>query len=125
MVTTTVPASELPGVLANCTDSLPQRNQASVKPTSIVLACGDGNTGTEDLVWTSWTQTDASATGEVWENNCIPDCADGTIEVYPASFSLSDVVTTTSGRVFSQMVAVYRGPGPQGKSSDQFLLPLP
>jgi hypothetical protein len=93
-----------------------------VEPTLITVACGDGGIGVEKLVWTSWTQATATGNGEVWENDCMPDCASGTTHTYPA---LSEVKTTTSGRLFTQLAIVYRGAGPNGHTSDQFSLPLP
>jgi hypothetical protein len=96
-----------------------------VEPTLITVACADGGIGVEKLVWTSWTQSNAVGNGEVWENDCTPDCASGTTHTYPATMSLSDVETTTSGRLFTQLAIVYRGTGPDGHTSDQFSLPLP
>ncbi|HXQ75636.1 MAG TPA: hypothetical protein VN791_04005 [Acidimicrobiales bacterium] len=123
--TTTAPESALPGVIADCTAPPPQAQQSQVEPTSISLACADNGVGVEKLVWTRWTETNAIGNGEVWENNCTPNCANGTIETYSASMSLSGVETTTAGRLFSHLTVAYQGKGPNGRTSEQFSLPLP
>ena len=118
--------SDLPGVIADCTAPAPQAQQTQIEPTSISLACADDGEGVEDLVWTNWTPTGASGKGEVWENNCTPDCAGGTIGTYPASVALTGVDDTAAdGPLFTQLSVVYQGPGPSGNSTEQFRLPEP
>ncbi len=115
----------MPGVVANCTAPAPDNYKTSVKPTSLVVACADNGIGVEDLSWASWTTTEATGTGSVWENDCAPNCAGGTIHHYPASVMLTDVKTTVSGPVFSQLNVKYQPIGPQGKTSDAFTLEVP
>jgi hypothetical protein len=120
--TTTPP--KLPGVIFDCTAPPPAARQSRVKPSSIVLACADNGIGVEDMVWTNWTANGAIGTGKVWENNCKPNCAEGTIGYYPATITLSGVVNTTSnGPLFSQLTARYQTAGPNGHTTDHFGLP--
>lgn len=112
------------GVLAECTQAPPQGTTASMEPPSIVLACGDGNAGVKDMSWSSWTATSATGTGDVYLNDCTPNCAGGTFHDYPATITLSDVVGGPAGRLFSNMHAVYSGAGPQGHSTDDFEVPV-
>jgi len=127
--TTTVPSSTTtslpsgPGVLANCTAPPPQSLQ--VEPSSITVACADAGIGAKDLVWSSWTATTATAGGEVWENDCTPTCAGGTIKLYPASITLSSVQATRDGPAFTAMTATYSGAEPNGHPTDTFGLETP
>jgi hypothetical protein len=88
------------------------------------VACADNGNGVEDFVWTTWTPSSASGTGKVWQKICTPDCANGTIGIYPVDVSLSDVEDTSMGPLFSQMTFVYQGTGPNGHTTDHFALPL-
>ena len=121
--TTTTARPHSPGVLANCT--LPPPQSLSVEPPSIVVACADDGIGAEHLTWTSWTATTALATGEVWQNDCTPYCAEGTIKYYPASVALSGVESSRDGLAFTVMTATYSGAQPNGKPVDTFGLELP
>lgn len=57
-------------VYGNCTTP-------SVEPTEIVLTCADYGEVLEDLNWTSWTSTSATAVGTLVYNDCTPNCAQG------------------------------------------------
>ena len=110
-------------MLADCTSPPPL--SLSVEPPSIVVACADNGMGAEDLSWTSWTATTASATGEFWENDCTPYCAEGTIKLYPASIALSGVQSSGDGPAFTVMTATYSGAEPNGHPTDTFGLEVP
>jgi hypothetical protein len=121
---TSSPAS-LPRVIADCTAPPPLGQRASLKPTSITVACADNGIGVEKLSWTSWTSSFATGQGTVWENGCQPNCAMGKIGYYPATVTLSAVRQTTSGPLFSRLTAAYQRSGPSGHKVDHFVLPLP
>ena len=119
------PSSTLPAVIWECTSPPPLGQQSTVKPTSIVIACADNGIGVDKLAWTNWTTTAAVGTGRVWENNCVPNCATGTIRSYPASITLSRVADTSEGPLFTHLTAVYHPVGPLGRTIGQFQLPSP
>jgi len=73
------------------------------KPTTIILACGDGNAVAEQLHWQRWGTRRASGTGVVRQNDCTPDCAAGTFHVYPATFTLSEIVPANGRRYFTRV----------------------
>jgi hypothetical protein len=123
--TTSVPAQGSPGVVANCTAPGNAAYDASTEPTSIVIACADDGIRFESLSWSSWTQTSAVGSGQLWENNCIPYCAAGTFHQYPASVTLSDPVDSVNGPVFSSLVASFTVAGPNGAKTESLSLPLP
>lgn len=120
--TPTTTTRPLPGVDANCLET----KGTSTKPASIVIACGaDGTVLFQDLSWTSWTEHAATGTGQLWENDCLPDCAGGTYLKYEASVTLTTVVASIYGPVFSVVNASYPKGGPNGDASGQFPLPTP
>lgn len=94
-------------------------------PSSIVVACADGNLGVKGLTWSRWTRTGAHASGVVYENDCTPDCADGVFKDYPASITLSGVRSTPRGPAFTILTATYRGAEPDGNPTDTFHLEVP
>lgn len=121
--TTTTSRPSGPGVLADCTSPPPQHLE--VEPSSITVACADAGIGADDLAWQTWTATTATAAGDVWENDCTPTCAAGTIKHYPASISLSDVQASGDGPTFRAMTATYSGAEPNGHPTDTFGLEKP
>jgi hypothetical protein len=76
-----------------------------VKPSEIILACGDGNSVAQKLRWQKWGRSSASGSGVLHQNNCTPYCAEGTFHDYPARFGLSDAVIA-GGRVYFTVVKV-------------------
>jgi hypothetical protein len=110
-------------VLANCTAPAPQRLE--VEPSKIFVACADAGIGAQNLVWHTWYATTAMAAGDVWENDCTPNCASGTIKHYPASITLTNVQASRDGPTFTSMMATYRGAEPNGRRTDTFMLEKP
>ncbi len=62
-----------------------------VRPTSIMLACGDGGLIANGLTWTGWGAGFAAARGTASANDCTPNCAEG-------HFHTSPVVLIADGR---------------------------
>jgi hypothetical protein len=58
------------------------------EPTTIIVACGDGNYQLKDLHWHNWGNSRTTASGHAWVNDCIPYCAAGTFHTYEAAVSL-------------------------------------
>ena len=114
-----------PGVVADCTAPGNAANDTTTEPASIVLACADNGIGFQDLSWTSWTSTSAKGVGQLWEKDCVPNCRQGTFLHYGASVTLTTVVASINGPVFSVITAGYPGGGPKGEASGRFSLPVP
>jgi len=90
----------VPSVMNQC--DAPQ-DAPAVRPTSILLACGDGDTFLHNLTWSSWTPTGASGTGTLTADTCTPDCAGGTFVSLPTTVHLSYPVETSAGREFATL----------------------
>jgi hypothetical protein len=89
-----------------------------VKPTQIILACGDGNAVAEQLHWTKWTGTRAVGAGFLRQNDCAPDCADGTFHNYPARFTLSETTSAGHVRYFTRVTISFTGMTPLGRKTE-------
>jgi hypothetical protein len=99
-----------------------------VKPSEIILACGDGNSVAQRLHWQKWGHSSASGSGVLHQNNCTPYCAEGTFHNYPARFGLSDAVTAGGRMYFTVVKVTFTGkvPSPYKRSfstSDCFVNP--
>jgi hypothetical protein len=68
-------------VYADCTSP-------SFEPTWIRVTCADAGWVLEELVWTSWTSTSATAIGTLTYNDCTPSCAMGHFHQVPGTHVL-------------------------------------
>lgn len=81
-----------PPVLVGC-ERVPH-----VRPSSVVIACADGNFFFKGIRWRTWGPGGASGSGTAVLNDCTPYCAAGHFHSYPATIALSHVVTCKKGR---------------------------
>jgi hypothetical protein len=104
--TTSTPSVATIKVYADCTSP-------SFEPSEIILTCADDNTVAENLHWSSWTSTAAVAVGTLVYNDCVPDCAQGTLHsIDNDQITLSAPVTGASGQVvWSQIQESPQPPG--------------
>jgi hypothetical protein len=80
-------------VYADCTSP-------SFEPTGIRVTCADAGWVLEDLVWTSWTSTRATATGTLVYNDCTPSCVAGHFHKVPGTqVLLTDPRRAVSGQL--------------------------
>ena len=87
-----------------------------VRPRSYLMSCGDANASWKNMVWTSWGPRTASGTGDLYQNDCTPNCASGHFHTYPAKVVLSGVkVTKKFGLLYSRATFSYSVKG-QNKS---------
>ena len=97
------PATGLPTAL-DCAGGTP-----AVRPASLLLACGDGNTLLRQITWSSWTESGATGQAEFSENTCSPNCASGQFSDTPVQVTLSGVRMSGAGRCFSTLVTSRTG----------------
>ena len=83
---------------------------ATFRPSSYVLACGDGNASLERLRWSAWTKARAAARGVYHVNDCVPYCAAGHFHDYPATVVFDRPVSSSFGTAFNRVVVKF-GPG--------------
>ena len=82
------------------------------RPPTITLACGDGNAVAKDLSWRTWSDTHAAGKGDLVQNDCTPDCADGHFHTYPAQFALTDLVRAAGRAYFTKVTITFPGSRP-------------
>src|ERR1700750_2646903 len=61
----------------------------AVKPSHVLIACGDGSLFMTGIHWSRWARKSASGTGTAHLNDCIPFCAAGHFHKYKARIKLS------------------------------------
>jgi hypothetical protein len=90
-------------VNTNTTPELvPLGGSGIVKPTTIDIS-GDATNIPSNLVWSSWTDTSATATGTITIEGCVPDCASGSQTSEPVTITLGGVTNGASGPEFTTM----------------------
>ncbi len=92
---TTTSGVTLPG--APPCSAVPAATSPKIRPNDLVLACADANAVITNITWSSWGSFDAFGTGTFRENQCVPDCAQGTFAVYPESHVELANPTSASG----------------------------
>jgi hypothetical protein len=89
-------------------------NQASSRPKSLTLACGDGNTVLKGLKWSSFGGATAQAKGTFTINLCEPNCADGKAASFPVTVKASDPRNCKGGlRVYNKVMLTFKGKSPK------------
>ena len=76
------------------------------KPSSVSLACADGGMYVDQINYTDWSNSEATATGTFYANDCEPDCASGTFVSNPVKISISDPKQDSSGKMIFSTLAI-------------------
>ncbi len=107
--TITVPATTTTTVPATTTTTsappllIPLPGQTPLyEPTSFTFT-QDGTGSVQDMTWSSWSPAGAVGSGTLLATSCVPDCAQGTTNSYPATVSLSGAEQRASGYVYTSM----------------------
>ena len=91
--------------------------KASVRPKTLTLTCGDGNTVLDGLRWSSFGGALARAAGTLETNTCNPNCAQGKVVRYPVTAQATDPRTCKKGlRVYNKLVLLFTGRAPSSAS---------
>jgi hypothetical protein len=88
---------------------------ALIKPGSMILTCADDGELAQNLHWTSWTATQATATGTVTWRACADMCAESKhFDSTTADYTLSDPVRSGSKILFTRLELHATGTTPKG-----------
>lgn len=68
-----------------------------VEPKRITLACGDADTLLKHLSWSDWNTEKAKGRGQLWVNDCDPNCSAGSFDKYDAKVKLLNIQTYACG----------------------------
>ena len=106
--TTAAPPLSLPGA-PPCSGE-PNATTPKVRPTELFLACADGNAVVTQITWSSWGSLAAYGTGLFSENQCNPDCAQGTfVSYFNSAVELDDPSNASGTPVFQQVIVTPPG----------------
>ncbi|GAA1078762.1 hypothetical protein [Tsukamurella spumae] len=108
------PAAPLPSV-RDCA------GKPTIRPTTIVLTCGDANLRLDGIRWHEWDAQEAVGYGTLRENTCRPNCARGTTVSKPVGITLHSPVGAAHQRHFT--TATYGASGAWGNSFRDAALP--
>ena len=75
------------------------------RPELLMLTCGDGGMRLEDLMWAVWDKNGAVGYGTYLENDCVPDCSQGSYTPVPAYLTLSESVDH-KGKIFLKTLEI-------------------
>lgn len=107
---TTLPAAAALPQVVDCAGGEPQ-----TRPTELILACGDGGIRALDLAWETWDADHAVGSGRVGLNRCVPDCATGGRDYYPATFEATNAQTIEGSPYFTTLNITFTDASPASK----------
>lgn len=82
------------------------------RPSTIIIACGDGNFYATHLRYSAYGGKTARASGSLVDNDCEPDCVGGTFHSYVGSVTLGDVATCDGRLYYDRIWWRFAGPHP-------------
>jgi hypothetical protein len=90
--------------------------QLKLKPTRIILSCGDGGTWLGKLKWSSWSGSQAVGSGNFTAINCTPNCSAGRTHSVAVKVTLSKpkMCPNQVEHAFKQAAITYKGQRPKG-----------
>jgi hypothetical protein len=92
--------------------------KASIRPKTLTLTCGDGNTVLSHLRWSSFGGPSARANGTFEMNTCTPNCAQGKVVRYPVSVKARAQRRCGARlRVYNKLTLRFTGRSPSSASS--------
>jgi hypothetical protein len=93
---------------------LPCAGRPQVRPTNYLMSCADANASWKNVVWKTWGAKSATGTGELYQNDCTPNCAAGHFHTYAARLLLTKVVKVHKyGLLYSEATFSYSVAGKQ------------
>lgn len=76
-----------------------------VEPKRITLACGDDGILLKHMGWNNWNADKAKGQGQLFVNDCDPNCASGSFDKYDAKVTLLNIQMYTCN---GQTLPMYR-----------------
>jgi hypothetical protein len=72
------------------------------------MSCADANASWKKVSWATWGSKSATGSGELYQNDCTPNCAAGRFRTYAAKVVLSEVIKTKKyGALYSKATFSY------------------
>jgi len=90
-------------------------DNASYKPKTVIIACGDGAFRIVKLEWSKWKKSTATGSGTAKVNTCDPNCAEGKFKSYPITLTADKPGTCPNGkRAFTRLTYSFTDKKPKG-----------
>jgi hypothetical protein len=78
------------------------------RPADYLMSCADANASWKNVHWANWGLKTALGTGDLYQNDCQPNCVSGRFQTYVAKVVLSGVTETKKyGRLYSRATFSY------------------
>jgi len=87
-----------------------------VRPSELLLACGDGTESFTVARWTRWNRRSARAVGTAEVNDCTPSCVAGTVHQYRGAIVLLDRPRRCDGRMLFTRLRLFTRTSTAGAS---------
>ena len=82
--------------------------QRQVRPVNYLLSCADANASWKNVKWLAWSAKTAVGTGDLYQNDCQPNCVSGRFHSYLSRVALSEVKSTKKyGLLYSRATFSY------------------
>ena len=75
------------------------------RPELLMLTCASGGMRVEKIIWSTWSSNGAVGYGTYLENDCKPDCSQGSYDSVPVYFTLSETVVH-KGEIFLKTLEI-------------------
>ena len=83
-------------------------NVPEVRPANYLMSCADANASWKNVRWENWGLKTALGTGDLYQNDCQPNCVSGRFRLYAAKVVLSAVTNTKKfGPLYSKATFSY------------------
>jgi hypothetical protein len=87
---------------------LPCFGLPEVRPANYLMSCADANASWKKVNWVSWGAKTALGKGDLYQNDCQPNCVSGHFHTYAAKVVLSEVTQTRKyGLLYSRATFSY------------------
>ena len=91
---------------------LPCLGSPEARPANYLLSCADANASWKKVKWLTWGAKTALGTGDLYQNDCRPNCVSGQFRSYRSRVVLSEVRRTKKyGLLFSEATFSYSSKG--------------
>ena len=75
------------------------------RPELLMLTCASGGMRVEKIIWSTWSSNGAVGYGTYLENDCKPDCSQGSYDSVPVYLTLSESVDH-KGKIFLKTLEI-------------------
>jgi len=98
------------------------KKAAVLRPSELLVACGDGGVDARTISWQTWNPDTATASATIYANDCDPTCAAGAVHDFPAELTLGEPHDIGGTVYYSRLTVRYLGASPSGQPTENWPL---